>query len=275
MKYLLLIAVIVCASVSAFGQARILAPIAPKVPAPAFCPWPNSTPVPIWTRNPFKIKAMSTVGSDTARVADYVEFQTMETIYSKEEFPTELFKPGQSIFAVVTRRKHRRFPLRGGKIEIALKPLVNWDGTEIQIGIRRHGSVRPEPNEAKHRAKPCDTALDPANCVAGRRNWKVSPVVGTVAGAVAGGVAAFADDDDDALKFFAITSFFSMAKELAELLNGTDAEIKQGEIFDLYIDRGSVVCNRPEKDKPKPGPTEIKILGPITIDMVKTQKKVN
>ncbi len=275
MKYLLLISVIVFASANALAQARILPPIAPRIAPTTTCPWSNSTPVPILTRNPFKIKAASTVSSENARVADYIEFQTMESIYSKEIYPTELFKPGQSIFGIVTWRKHRSFPVRGGKIEIALKPLVNWDGTEIQMGIKRHGSVRPEPNEAKRRSKPCDKALDPANCVAGRRNWKVSPVVGTIAGAAAGTVGVLADDDDDDLRFFAATTFFSMAKELAELLNGQDADIKQGEIFDLYIDRGSVVCSRPEKDKPKPGPTEIKIVGPVTMEMVKPEKKRN
>lgn len=271
MKYLLLISVIVFASANALGQARILPPLTPRVPAPVACPWPGSNPVPILTRNPFKIRAKSKVSSETARVADYIEFQTMEKIYSKLPFPKELFPVGTSIYAVVTWRKHRSFPFRGGKIEIALEPLVNWDGTQIQMGIRRRGTVRPEPNEAKHRLKPCDKALNGENCVAGRRDPKVAPVVATIAGSAAGAVGAFADDDDDALKFFAATTFFSMAKELADLLNGTDAEIKENEIFDLYIDHGSVVCSLPEK--PKPDPTEIKILEPIKIEIAKPGKK--
>jgi hypothetical protein len=267
MKHVLLVTFLLFCSVNVFAQSRIIGPQPARV-LPAPCPRPRSKQIPILTVKPIKIKAESAVTSETARVGDYIEFKMMETIYSDEEYPQELFK-GQSIFAYVTRRKHRSFPLRKGHIEIALQPLLNWDGTEIQMGIRRHGPVRR--NDAKGRVQPCGQALDRGNCVAGRRNWKVAPVVGTIAGAAAGaaGVWAGDDDDDDAFKFFAITSFFTMAKELADLLNGTDAEIKQGEIFDLYIQHGSVYCDKPEKAKPKPEPTEIKILGPVRMETIK------
>lgn len=245
MKLFLLVSVFVFSSVSAIGQARILPPLTPRVSPHGTCPFASkgSTRIDIFGRNPYKIKAQSTVSSETARVADYIEFKTMENVYSTEDSPTVVFKEGTSIFAIVTRRKHRSFPFRGGNIEIALKPLVGWDGTEVQMGIRRHGQVRP--NDEKRRASPCDQPLNKENCVAGRRDPKVAPVVGVLAGSAVATVGAFADDKD--LRFFAATTLFSMAKDLADLLNGTDAEIRANEIFDLYIDSGSYVCTIPQK----------------------------
>jgi hypothetical protein len=259
MKYLLLFSVFVFTSANAIGQSRILPPLTPRINPRGTCLLKGSNRIDIFTRNRFNIKAQSTVTSETARIADYVEFKTMENIYSAEEYPTVVFKEGTSIFAVVTWRKHRRFPLRGGKIEIALEPLVGWDGTTVEMGIRRHGRVRPEINEEKRRADPCYKALDKKNCVAGRRDPKVAPVVAVVAGSAVAAVGAFAEDKD--LRFFAATTLFSMAKDLADLLNGTDAEIKQNEIFDLYIDPGSYVCSVPEKEK-KTEPTRIEIVKP-------------
>lgn len=269
MKYFLLISVIVFGSANAFAQARILPPLTPRINPRGTCPLKGSDRINILTRKPFKIKAQSTVSSETARIADYVEFKTMEDIYSAAEYPTVVFKESTSIFAVVTWRKHRRFPFRGGNIEIALKPLVGWDGTEVQMGIRRHGRVRPD--DKKRRVDPCDKALNKKNCVAGRRDPKVAPVGGVIAGSSVAAVGAFAEDKD--LRFFAATTLFSMAKDLADLLNGTDAEIKQNEIFDLYIDAGSFICSIPAKDKPEP--TEIKFLEPVKIEIVKPLKKSN
>lgn len=259
MKYFLLISVFLFASANAIGQSRILPPLTPRVSPRGICPFEStgSKRLDIFRRNPFKIKAQSAVSSETARVADYVEFKTMENIYSTEAIPTVLIKEGTSIFAIITWRKHRRFPLRGGKIEIALQPLVGWDGTPVQIGIRRHNEVRP--NDEKRRVNPCDKALDKNNCVAGRRDPKVAPVVAVVAGSAVAAVGAFAEDKD--LRFFAATTLFSMAKDLADLLNGTDAEIKANEIFDLYIDENSYVCTIPEKEK-KTEPTKIEIVKP-------------
>lgn len=259
MKPFLTVGLILSASLSSFAQSRIILPAPPRNAPVASCPFSKLKPVPILVRNPYKIKAASVTSSENARVADYVEFQTMEDIYSMEKYPKVLFKAGTTIFAIVTWRKHRGFPFRRGQLEIGLQPLVNWDGTEVQIGIRRHGMVRPEPDEAKLRNKPCRKAVDGIDCVAGRRDAKVAPIVPAMAGAAATAVTALAKDDDDT-RFIAATAFFSIAKEIGELLNGTDALIRQNEIFDLYIDPGSAVCRVPEPDKPKPPPTEVIIL---------------
>ena len=58
----------------------------------------------------FKIKTVVGANSATAREADYVEFKTMEKIYSIENPPKVLFDKDTSIFGYVTHRKKRRFP---------------------------------------------------------------------------------------------------------------------------------------------------------------------
>lgn len=84
------------------------------------------------------------------------------------------------------------------------------------------------------------------NCVAGRRNASVAPIVPAVAAAGAGAVAALAKEEET--RFIAATSFFSIAKEVGNLLNGTDAEISKDEIFDLFVEPTSI-CEPPEKPK--------------------------
>ena len=133
-----------------------------------------------------------------------------------------------------------------------LEPFVNWDRKEIQMAIGRRGPIhtteaRESTKERKARNNPCK---DPTyKCVAGRRNASVSPIVPAVAGAGSGAVAAISDDSKT--RFIAATAFFSVAKEVGELLNGTDAEISKDEIFDLYITTPSV-CKLPKpKDEKK------------------------
>jgi hypothetical protein len=244
MKLFFLLAVLVFASISTFAQSR--SPVTSGIIPP--CSHPGSKKVHIFVRNPYKIKAMTTVSSERARVADYVEFQTMEKIYSTDDFPQLLFDSGTTIYGIVTWRKHRGFPFRRGHLEIALEPLFDWLGTPIQMGIRRHGQVREE-NDEKRRNKPCEKALNGRDCVAGRRDAKVAPIVPAVAAAGATAVGAFADDDDT--RFIAATAFFSIAKEVGELLNGTDAEIRKDEIFDLYLNKDSFVCSVPKKTEDK------------------------
>jgi hypothetical protein len=203
----------------------------------------------------FKIKALVGANSGTSREADYVEFKTMEKIPSTDNPPRVLFDKDTSIYGVVTHRKARRFPLRRGKIEIRLKPLVNWNGDEIQMGIFRHGAVK-NPDKPKRRTDPCKESRDVINaerpCVAGKGNAAVGLLVtgGAVAGAVA--VPLLADDKDTA--FIAGTVFFSAAKELANLLAGTDVEVAKDEIFDLVI-QTPTVCAFYEKPEAAPSPT--------------------
>ena len=218
----------------------------------------KSTPVPILLKDSFKIKAANSVSSETARVADYVEFTTMEPIYSDEESPAIVFEKGTSIYAVVTRRKHRHFPLVRGKLEIALEPLLTWDNKRIEMAISRYGNLtgretgRPlDPKDLNERNKrinkPCK--IDAPNCVAGRGNAAVSVVVTAVAGASGAAVSALAKDDDT--KFIAATSFFSIAKDLGNLLNGTDVGISKDEIFNLTLHPTSKFCKIPKKEPAK------------------------
>jgi hypothetical protein len=246
MKYLMaLSALIVFISITGSAQTNITVQMPTPPPAPAKknspqCPY-GGTYQRILQNHRFKIKAASTIDSKTARVADYVEFKTMEPIYSRSA--DELFGKDTSIFALVTRRKHRHFPVTDGKIELELKPLINWDGTPIEIAIARHGALNPgreTREEAKRRNVPCK---DPRqNCVAGRTNREVSVLTTAVAGA-SGGVVSSIKSDDTA-KFILATTFFSLAHDVGELLNGTDATIASGEIFDLVVE-DRPICKKP------------------------------
>ena len=93
--------------------------------------------------------------------------------------------------------------------------------------------------------KPCE--YERGNCVAGRRNSEVAPVVTAVAGAGGAAVVAFAKDDQT--RFIAASSFFTLAKDLGNLLNGTDATIAAGEIFNMHFTGPLTVCLRPEDKK--------------------------
>ncbi len=256
MKSLVTIVIGLLISITASAQSRIIRAAQPTVDRLATCPFRKSEgPTPIFARNPFKIKLAKTVSSENGRVGDYLEFKTMEPIYSVDDYPQELFPSGTSIFAIVTWRKHRGFPFRGGQLEIALEPLLNWDGGRVEIGIKRHGVVRDDLDDTRLRSKPCNYGLRSENCIAGRRDARVAPVVTAVAGASSVAVGSIADDDKT--RFIAATAFFSIAKELGDLLNGTDAALGENEIFDLYIAPGSKVCVLPKKPSSKPDPTEV------------------
>lgn len=219
----------------------------------------------------FKIKAITGVSSKTAREADYVEFQTMEKIYAAGNPPTLLFDKGTSIYGYVTLRKSRKFPFRRGKLELNLQQLVNWNGDKIDIAISRHGPL-PRNDRPDQRNDPCEPKnprTDKHNCVAGRGNAEVAILVPAVAAAAGGVVTAAADGDDDDTEFIAATAFFSIAKELGNLLNGTDVEIAKDEIFDLEFDaKQQTVCALPSADEAKksgapPAKLEIPIAGEI------------
>lgn len=190
----------------------------------------------------FKIKAVNGVSSKTAREADYVELKTMEPIFSTGKPRVVLFDKDTPIYGLVTRRKSRHFPLRRGKLELQLERLVNWNGDEIEIAISRHGPLVPI-DRPKQRNDPCETPRK--NCVAGRGNAEVGILVPAVAAGAGGAVAALADKEETT--FIAATALFSVAKELGNLLNGTDLEIAKDEIFDLTIDaKQQTVCAMPD-----------------------------
>jgi hypothetical protein len=185
----------------------------------------------ILIKNPYKIKAVHGVSSSTARVADYVEFVTMEDIYSDQSGPCKggqvLIPKATPAYGVVTRRKHRHFPFVGGKLEVNLENMKAWDGTQIKVVISRHASL------GKGSSKPCKNPTE--NCVAGRRNASVAPIVPAIAGSGSAVIAAVADDT--AARVIAAAALFTLASQesIGNLLNGTDAEIAKDEIFDMHI----------------------------------------
>jgi hypothetical protein len=265
MKYFLLISICTFATV-ANAQSRYYPP-ARQIGAANRCR-DGSKPIPILQKDSFKLRAANSVSSETARVADYLEFRTMEPVYSDQDYPTVLFEKDTSIYAVVTRRKNRHFPFVRGKLEIALEPLRTWDNKRIEMAIARLGKLdetvtgRLGPKELEKRNKginkPCK--VNEHNCIAGRGNATVSVVVTAIAGASGAAVSAVSKDDDT--KFIAATSFFSIAKDLGNLLNGTDVGIGKDEIFNLQFGQGSAVCAVPKEPKKDAPPTKIEIVKP-------------
>ena len=202
----------------------------------------------------FKIKAVVGANSATAREADYVEFKTMEKIYSIESPPVVLFDKDTPIFGYVTHRKKRQFPRNHGEIELRLEPLINWNGDRIEMAILRHGPVK-SPDKPERRNDPCEYTREPGqNCVAGKGISPVAPIITSIAGVATGTVAAIAKDEET--RFIAATTFFSLAKELGNILAGNDVEVGKDEIFDLVIETASV-CAFPKTESPtvKPGPS--------------------
>lgn len=200
----------------------------------------------------FKIKSVVGASSATAREADYVEFKTMEKIYSTDNPPKVLFDKDTSIFGYVTHRKKRRFPFKRGQIELRLEPLINWNGDRLEMAIFRHGPFTSEDkteDKPERRNDPCKRTNSPAhNCVAGRGNAPVAPIITSVASVAVGTVAAIAKDDET--RFIAATTFFSLAKELGNVLAGTDVEVAKDEIFDLVIETSYVCAFPPPPPKP-------------------------
>lgn len=231
MKYLFLLFLLVCSTLSTLAQTSDLND---------GCKQYGGKPTYVLKseKRLFKIKTIVGASSEKAREADYVEFTTMEPIYSTENPPRVLFAKGTSIFGFVTHRKKRRFPLRRGQIELRLEPLINWNGDKIEMAILRHGPFKKH-DKAERRNDPCKRTDEPGhNCVAGRGNAPVSPVVTAVAGGASGVVAAIAKEEET--RFIAATTFFSLARELGNVLSGADVEVAKDEIFDLIIETPSV-----------------------------------
>lgn len=112
------------------------------------------------------------------------------------------------------------------------------------MAILRHGPFE-SPDKPERRNDPCKKTDRPGhNCVAGRGNAPVAPIITSVAGVATGTVAGIAKEEET--RFLAATTFFSLAKELGNVLAGTDVEVAKDEIFDLVIETPSV-CAFPEK----------------------------
>lgn len=208
--------------------------------------------LPLYLKNPYKIKAVNGVSSSTARVADYVEFQIMEDVYSqfkaddvsaptekdptakKDLLPIVLIPKSSSIFGVVLRREHRHFPVIQGHLEVILEPLKTWDGSLVKVSIARHPHLKEETSkQERNNNAPCKLATE--NCVAGRTNRSVAPVVPAIATAGTGAIAALSKNDTT--RAIAATALLSIVaqKDISELISGTDADIMKDEIFDMTI----------------------------------------
>lgn len=245
MSYLFLVSIIICSVSSTLGQT------APNTEPP--CEIYGGTRRAI-LRAPgqrFKIKTVVGANSGTAREADYVEFQTMEKIYflGDGNKPKMLFDAKTSIFGFVTHRQKRRFPFKRGQIELKLEPLINWNGQRIEMAIARHDRFK-DPDKPERRSDPCKKTEDPnRNCIAGRGNAPVAPVITAIAGVATGTVAGISKEEET--RFIAATAFFSLAKELGNVLTGVEVEVAAGEIFDLFI-QTPTVCVLPEAATPPP-----------------------
>jgi hypothetical protein len=91
-------------------------------------------------------------------------------------------------------------------------------------------------------------SIQSLDTTAWRVNAPVAPVVTAIAGGASGVVAAIGKEEET--RFIAATTFFSLAKELGNVLTGTDVEVAKDEIFDLIIETRSV-CALYDKDRDK------------------------
>jgi len=246
MKYSLFGLVLLLAGTTAFAQSRIIRPAPIDVCKEYGGEYSTILPSPYSNEaRRFKIKAAGTVSSETAREADYVEFRLMQDIYSvgADKTATVAFPKETPVFGVVTFRRSRHFPVVRGKLELQLEPLVNWNGERIELAIARHGPIRRSEaetkNDRKQRNDPCKKTDNPyQNCVAGRGNAQVSALVTALAGAGTAAVTSLSKEEET--RFIAATAFFNVAKDLANLLNGTDVQVSKDEVFDLVLGTTSV-----------------------------------
>ncbi len=203
-------------------------------------PCPVGTRLDIALRNPYKIKLAQTISSSTARVSDFVEFTTLEDIYSvkTDVCPARvLLAKGTSVFGVVTLGKHRHFPFVGGKLEVRLVAIKTWDGDKINVEISRY--LPPNLHEDEELAKEgrrnsCEELT--VNCVRGRRNTVVAPLVpgtATVTGTAVTAVVA----RELTTKVILATTFLTLASQpnVGELLNGTDAQLSKDDVYNMEI----------------------------------------
>ncbi|MCU1267990.1 MAG: hypothetical protein JWM21_4308 [Acidobacteria bacterium] len=197
---------------------------------------PDGRLLAIRIQNPYKIKAAGTVTSSTARPDDYVEFTTMEDIYSIAEDGCKaqvLIPKGTSLFGFVELRKHRHFPLVDGKLTVRLRPYKAWDGETVDLSISRKNPRRNDCVPGTRKGK--NLATPPENCIAGRANANVAALVPAAAAMGTAILAAVAKTT--AGKILAATALFTIVAQqnVGDLLNGTDAQINKDEVFDVEI----------------------------------------
>lgn len=195
----------------------------------------------IAAHRPFKIKLERTISSATARESDYVQFTTLEDIYCAESDKPVIPKD-TIVFGVVTRRKHRHFPFKKGELEVQLEPMrLGKNAVQVDVSILR----RPPLTGSKPQ-QGCKGVT--SNCISGRKNSVVAPIVEAIAAAGSAIVAGVADTQ--ATKIIALTGLFELVGNggVTEIVNGTDSHLEEGEIFDMLIPKSLNVP--PPKETP-------------------------
>lgn len=202
----------------------------------------------------FKVKASKTVSSKTTRQGDFVGFELAQDVRSSVD-PIRPFQRGRIViqkaspaFGVVLERKHRHFPFVNGKLNVSLGAVTAIDGTLVPVYIDRfkcpeclsclfrHGKTCDahcnfaQPISGK-RSTVCNSDVE-RQYVSGRADRDVAPVIG----AIAATALAFVDKgkDDPTLKAYLLFTLVDQTG-IPELLAGTDAEIREGEIFEAYV----------------------------------------
>ena len=218
--------------------------------SPSTTPSPTPVTYVIPKDTTFKVKLVRVTSSSTARNYDYVEFQVMENVLSplSPDGPRKiLIEKGAPAFGYVTQAKHRRFPFRGGKLKVILKEVKAVDGTPVSVYLSRFD---PCTIPGVYPGLKCPAKLDCQNpkgkpfssepCISGRRNATVAPVVPAVA---TGGAVLVKDSTAKALAILTLLS----DKTIGDLLNGVDAALDGGDIFDAYVIQPASVTLWPAK----------------------------
>jgi hypothetical protein len=202
----------------------------------------------------FKVKASSKISSSTAREGDFVGFVVAQDVRSSIDPNYALYQRGRIIiakdslaFGIVLERKHRHFPFVNGKLNISLGAVTASDGTVIPVYIDRFKCPRClqclikegkscdavcsfSPYKSDKRSTICNTDVAP-QYVSGRADRNVAPVIQALALTA---LAFVGKRDDPSVRTIAL---FTLASQvgIAELLNGTDAEIQAGDVFEAYV----------------------------------------
>jgi hypothetical protein len=203
----------------------------------------------------FQIEAVRDVSSGTAKEGDYVEFKVLENVSvqrvvtkdGKQQLATTpLIAKDTVVLGVVTKSHHRRFPFRNGSLYVEVRYVKGVDGTPIPVLISR-----PLPQPAKNKGVVKMATFDADNIrqmageensrIKGRKNATVAPLVPAVA------IAGATYFKDKTARNVAVLTLFSQAG-VGELLNGTDAKITAGEIFDVVVDASKNIAIRVPKE---------------------------
>ena len=191
----------------------------------------------------FKVKLVGKTSSSSAKPGDYVEMKVGEDVgvnVSVDKGPPQfvvIIKKDAPIFGEVVKTRHRMFPFQGGLLEITADHVDAVDGTSVPIYIAER------IQRDKHTGDlPAFPAIN-KQYIKGRKNPSVAPIV------TAGATAALAATKTDSTS--TIVAFTLLSQQgVGDLLNGTDAELADGMVFDARITHGTPVnVTAPEVQK--------------------------